>query len=91
MIEMRKRGVITHDPVAEVTIRTGSRYKEPVEIPTVQELQLILQTADKLANCKNLDIARAWERYRPIIYLAADKRHAVPGVSGVVARCPDPF
>ncbi len=72
LIEMQKRRIITEDPAAEVTISTNSRYKEPVEIPTVEELRVILQTADKLANDKNNEIAAAWERYRPMIYLAAD-------------------
>lgn len=72
LIEMQKRGIIVDDPAAEVTIRTDSRYKEPVEIPTVRELQLILQTADRLSNNSNNEIAAAWERYRPMIYLAAD-------------------
>jgi integrase len=72
LIEMHKRRIIAEDPAAEVTIAADSRYREPVEIPTVQELQTILRTADRLANSKNRDIAAAWERYRPMIYLAAD-------------------
>lgn len=72
LLEMQKRGIIADDPAADVTISTDSRYKEPVEIPTVRELQLILRTADKLANSSNNELAAAWERYRPMIYLAAD-------------------
>lgn len=72
LIEMQKRSIIVEDPAAEVTIRTDSRYKGPVEIPTVRELQLILEAADRLAASKNNEIAAAWERYRPMIYLAAD-------------------
>ena len=32
----------------------------------------ILTTCDRLANSKNQTIAKAWERYRAMIYLAAD-------------------
>jgi len=35
-------------------------------------MRQILKAADSLANHKNYWIARAWERYRPMIYLAAD-------------------
>lgn len=55
-----------------MSIEKGSRYDEPVKIPTIEEVQLILNCADKLANSTNNEIAAAWERYRPMIYLAAD-------------------
>lgn len=72
LIEMKSRGLIGSDPAEEVTIATESRYREPVQIPTIEEMQHILRTADKLANSKNMDIANAWERYRAMVYLAAD-------------------
>lgn len=72
LIEMRKRGVIADDPAQHVTLRTDPRHKEPVRIPSIAEFQAILQAADRLANSKNNEIAAAWERYRPMIYLAAD-------------------
>jgi len=72
MLEMKRRKIIASDPAEEVTIKAQSRYDNPVEIPTVEELQNILRTADLLANSKNQDVADAWERYRPMIYLAAD-------------------
>jgi integrase len=72
LIEMRRRGVITEDPAQNVTIRANARHKEPVKIPTIDQFQAILQSADRLANSKNNEIAAAWERYRPMIYLAAD-------------------
>ena len=72
IIEMNEQGVIAHDPARTVTIHGDSRYGEPVRIPSMAEVRLILETADRLANSKNEQIARAWERYRPMIYLAAD-------------------
>ncbi|WOS62050.1 tyrosine-type recombinase/integrase [Sinorhizobium fredii] len=72
LIELKGRKLITSDPAEGVTLSTESRYDEPVEIPTIEELQHILQTADDLANSKREDIAAAWARYRPMIYLAAD-------------------
>lgn len=71
VLEMVAQGVMTTDPAAGITIQE-SRYKEPVQIPSVEEVQTILRSADALANHKNYWIAKAWERYRSMIYLAAD-------------------
>lgn len=72
LIEMKRRGIITADPAENITLRTSARLKEPVSIPSVAEMQEILRAADRLANSKNNEISAAWERYRPMIYLAAD-------------------
>lgn len=71
LLEMVTQGVLATDPAAKVTIQ-HSRYKEPVKIPSVEEAQLILSTADQLANHRNQSIAKAWARYRAMVYLAAD-------------------
>jgi hypothetical protein len=72
IIAMNEQGVMAHDPALTVTIQAESRYGEPVAIPSIAEVRLLLSTADQLANAKNKQIARTWERYRPMIYLAAD-------------------
>lgn len=72
LLEMKRRGVIIEDPAERVSIRQNPRDKEPVSIPSVQEMRVLLQTADRLANSKNREVSSAWERYRPMIYLAAD-------------------
>lgn len=72
LIEMKRRGIIGDDPAQSVSIRVNGRHKEPVKIPTISEMQEILRAADRLANSKIPELARAWERYRPMIYLAAD-------------------
>ena len=71
LLEMVTQGVLAVDPAANITIQQ-SRYREPVQIPSVAEVRSILQAADHLANHKNLQIAKPWARYRPMIYLAAD-------------------
>jgi integrase len=71
LLEMVTQGVLTTDPAAQVTIQQ-SRYQEPVEIPSVAEVSAMLRAADELAEDENYWIARAWKRYRPMIYLAAD-------------------
>jgi len=71
MLEMITQGALIADPATGVSIQE-SRYKEPVKIPSIKDVKNILVTCDKLANSKNADIARAWERYRPMIYMAAD-------------------
>ena len=70
--EMVFRGVLPHDVAAGVSIRERSRYKEPVVIPSEQEVMSLLNAADRLANSKNRQTQRTWERYRPMLYLAAD-------------------
>ena len=71
LLEMQTRGVLIADPASGITIQQ-SRYKEPVAIPSLKEMDTILSTCDRLANAKNATIANAWERYRPMVYLAAD-------------------
>lgn len=72
IIEMVNRGILAHDIAASVSIRGSSRYDTPVIIPTIEDVQNLLLAADKLADSKNAQIARSWERYRPMLYLAAD-------------------
>lgn len=70
--EMAMRGHIASNVAAGVAIRADSRYDAPVVIPTPGEVAELLAAADRLANSKNRRIAKSWERYRPILYLAAD-------------------
>ncbi|MEQ8228191.1 MAG: site-specific integrase [Rhodospirillales bacterium] len=70
--EMAMRGHIASNVAAGVAIRADSRYDKPIEIPTPREVAQLLVAADRLANSKNPQVARSWERYRPILYLAAD-------------------
>lgn len=72
VLELIKRGVLTHDFVTGVSIRGGSRYDKPVEIPSERDVQKLLKAADSLANSKNKRIQSTWERYRAMLYLAAD-------------------
>lgn len=72
VLELMKRGVIAHDFVAGVTIRGSSRYDEPVVVPTEKDVRALLAAADRLANSKNKRTQKSWERYRAMIYLAAD-------------------
>ena len=69
---MKKRRIIASDPAQGVTIISSSRYKEPIRIPTMSDFLEILRTADRLANSSNVQISSSWERYRAMIYLAAD-------------------
>lgn len=72
ILEMVFRGVLLHDVAARVSIRERSRYEEPVAIPSEKEVMDLLAAADRLANSKNRQTQRTWERYRPILYLAAN-------------------
>jgi len=70
--EMKSRGCISGNIATGITIRADSRYDEPVVIPTPEDVRALLAASDRLANSKNKQIARTWERYRPMLYLAAD-------------------
>jgi integrase len=72
MREMVIRGHLPHNPVSGICVRSESRYKGLVVIPTKQEVIRLLRAADSLANSKNKQTARTWKRYRPMLYLAAD-------------------
>ena len=72
MREMVIRGHLPHNPVSGICVGSESRYKEPVVIPTKQEVIRLLRAADSLANSKNKQTARTWKRYRPMLYLAVD-------------------
>ncbi len=70
--EMALRGHMGSNVAAGITVGSTSRYEQPVSPPSVEEVQALLAAADRLANSKNLQIAKAWRRNRPMIYLAVD-------------------
>jgi integrase len=70
--EMMTRGLLANNFVSGITVQNSSRYDEPVSIPTEAEIHALLDAADRLANSKNPKLQRAWRRYRPMLYLAAD-------------------
>lgn len=72
MKEMTIRGVLPHNVAPGICVRTDARYREQVVVPTKQDVLALLAAADTLANAKNQTIANAWQRYRPMLYLAAD-------------------
>lgn len=72
MKEMTIRGVIPYNVASGISIRQESRYTEPVTIPSKKDVMALLSTADALAASTNAQTARTWQRYRPILYLAAD-------------------
>lgn len=72
LAEMATRNAVTTNVAAGVSVRQETRYSEPVVIPAPEEVQALLKAADDLANSKNKQIQKTWERYRPMIYLAID-------------------
>jgi integrase len=70
--EMVIRGHAPTNPAAGITVSSTSRYDQPVTPPSLEEFYQLLNAADRLANSKNAQIAGAWERFRPMLYLAGD-------------------
>lgn len=72
MKEMSIRGIIPNNVASGICIRSDSRYDAPTTIPSKADILALLRAADDLANSKNQTIAKAWRRYRPMLYLAVD-------------------
>ena len=72
VLELMRRGILAHDFAAGIAVPSSSRYDQPITIPTEKEVHSLLAAADALANGKNETLAKAWRRYRPMLYLAAD-------------------
>ncbi len=72
MHEMMIRGVVGTNPVSGISIKMDSRYKKQIVPPTEREVLALLSAADRLANSPNPQLARYWERFRPILYLSVD-------------------
>ena len=70
--EMALRGYVSANVASGINISSTSRYEQPVTPPTLEDFYALLSAADRLANSKNRQIARAWERYRPMLHLACD-------------------
>lgn len=70
--EMALRGYVESNVASGISISTRSRYDRPVTPPSMEDFYALLTAADRLANSKNAQIARAWERNRPMLYLAGD-------------------
>lgn len=70
--EMALRGHVSSNVASGITINSNSRYDQPATPPSLEEFRALLAAADRLANSKNKQIAKAWERYRPMLYLAGD-------------------
>ena len=72
IMEMVSRAVLMHDVAAGVCVGTTSRYDAAVEIPSEKEIRALLSASDRLANSRNAQVQRTWEKYRPMLYLAVD-------------------
>ena len=70
--EMALRGHVAGNVATGVTVNTNSRYDQPVSPPSLEEFYQLLTAADRLANSRNAQVAKSWQRYRPMLYLAGD-------------------
>jgi len=72
LIEMGRQGHIKDDPAAGITVRSDGRYDEDaseVDIPTDAEVRDLLAATDAIA-ARNKQFAKAWAKYKPMIFLA---------------------
>jgi integrase len=64
MAEAESRGHISTNPAASATIGNGGRHREPVSIPTKDEIRRIIAMLDELA------VNRRWRRWRALFLVA---------------------
>jgi len=84
--EMALRGFVKSNVATGITVSSNSRYDQPITPISLDEFKALLSAADRLANSKNAQIARSWERYRPMLYLAGDTGMR-PGEYLALPRC----
>ena len=84
--EMALRGYVASNVAKGISVSSNSRYDQPVTPPSLEEFHALLSAADRLANSKNAQIAKSWERYRPMLYLAGDTGMR-PGEYLALPRC----
>jgi integrase len=72
ILEMVSRAILLQDIAAGVCVGSTSRYDEPIDIPSEKEIQALLSASDRLANSRNAQVQRTWEKYRPMLYLAVE-------------------
>jgi integrase len=70
--EMVSREILPDNVAADIRVGSSSRYDETVAIPSEAEIRELLAAADRLANSRNEVYSKAWQRYRPMLYLAVD-------------------
>lgn len=70
--EMTIRGLLTTNPAAGVSISSDSRYREPIRIPRKAEILSLLEASDRLCHSTDQRVAKAWKKYRPMLYLAVE-------------------
>lgn len=71
LLEMMLQGYSRNDPAAGISIKSGGRYEDnEVEIPSDTEMSDLYGAIDALAASRHSQICKAWQRYRPMFYLA---------------------
>ena len=71
VIEMIHQGYLFNDPAAGITIKNNGRYEEhEVCILTDLEMAGFYRAIDALAHSKHIQAHEAWQKYRPMFYLA---------------------
>lgn len=66
------RGTIPSNVAIGIAVKAESRYDELVTVPSEEDVVALLKASDQLANAKDDRVAKAWERYRPILWVAVD-------------------
>tara|TARA_R110002049_G_scaffold308839_2_gene514428 strand:- start:19278 stop:20477 length:1200 start_codon:yes stop_codon:yes gene_type:complete len=71
LLEMMLQGYSKNDPAAGVSIKSGGRYEDKeVEIPSDIEMGELYEAIDRLASSGHSQKRDAWQKYRPMFYLA---------------------
>lgn len=71
ILEMKLQGYTASDPAAGITIKSGGRHDErEVQIPSDNEMSDLFAAIDALALSPHAQRRAAWQRFKPMFYLA---------------------
>jgi len=65
--EAQGRGLVAQNVAAPVSITTASRHKMQVQIPTKDQVRLIIEKAKEQISHPQPHISQAWRRYYPLL------------------------
>lgn len=65
--EAQSRGLVAQNVAKPVSITTATRHKKRVNIPTKDQVRAIIEKAEELTSDPQPHIAKAWQRYHPLL------------------------
>lgn len=81
--EAQSRGLVAQNVARSVKVKMADRHKKDVEIPTKEEMRLILATAEAWTRDTQEHTRRAWRRYQALLLTAVHSGMRVSELRGL--------